>query len=67
MAKIRVILLPKVPAYGDVGPFEATMSVHDYLRCYACGAPILGGRTTRGAIIFGCPVCHVVADVRRIA
>ena len=60
-------LLPAVPDWGDVAPFEATVSPHPYLHCVGCGARLWHGETTTGASVYVCRSCKRVADVRRVA
>jgi hypothetical protein len=60
-----VTLLPPAP-WGDVGPFEATVGLHGYLRCFGCDVGLLAGRTTQGAVILCCSRCKRIVDARRL-
>ena len=68
MRNMRLAIVLPVPAFGDVGPFEATVVPHPYLHCcgHGCGDRLWQGTTTAGAPIYVCRTCQTVTDSRRV-
>lgn len=67
--RIDRAILPPAPSWGDVGECEATIDLHPWLHCMACGSRLYHGVTFTGAPIFVCrfPSCSRILDRRRVA
>lgn len=66
MPRMRLAIIDPMPPYADVGPFEAVLEQHPYLHHDPCGERVYAGRTTTGALIFGCLTCKQIVDARRV-
>lgn len=62
-----LIIVSSYPAYGDIGPFDATVVPHSYLHCWDCGERLWWGDTETSATVYACRRCLTVTDIRRVA